>query len=71
MKRTYCVTGLSRLTGRREAITPPCSLQKARRALDAAKMMEGDGCAYTRCKVERWGPVQQELDFLNNMIKKN
>lgn len=64
MKRKYHITGLSRLTGRREAITPPCSIAAARRAFSIAKRTQTDESAYVRLKVSRWAAaIQQELPF--------
>lgn len=62
-EKRYCVTGLSRLTGTRKAITPPCSLRAARRALVIAGYSQNSESAYTRLRVDIWGPIQQEILF--------
>lgn len=72
MKSKYMVTGKSRLTGERRALTPPCSLDAAKRALTIARYFESRESAYERLKVERWADaIQQEIDFDNNNDKDN
>lgn len=62
----YMVTGKSRLSGERRALTPPCSLEAAKRALTIARYHESNESAYERLKVERWAAaIQQEIDFGN------
>lgn len=64
MKHTkYCITGLSRLTGVRETITPPCSIQAAKRALVLARYFQSEASAYEQLQLEVYGSIQQEIYF--------
>lgn len=61
----YIITGISRLSGEREAISLPTSKQQALARLETyrSKRRHREAAAFTRLKVERLQPIQLTLNF--------
>lgn len=65
MKR-YCVTGINRLTGEREIISPPCSYENANTIRARLMATKPQKRAYTRPQTAEY-PKQLNL-FTNTLI---
>jgi len=52
----YCVTARNRLTGKRDVITPPLSLQKAQDAKQNFGISRSSKRPYTHPKIELYPP---------------
>ncbi len=52
MKPWYCVTMISRLSGEREQVTPPCTKEKAEEVCEKQKQIPARKRSYLRPKVE-------------------
>lgn len=62
MSAKYCITARNRLTGQREVVTPPLSLQVAKETkLKYGYFNHYKSAAYTNPKVELYPPKTNEL----------
>ena len=63
MKPYYCVTAKSRLTGEREQVTPPCSMENAEAVCQKTKQVPARKRDYLRPKVEVLPPPKIEFQI--------
>lgn len=62
--RQFCVTGVSKLSGEREVLTPPCSRSNALKILNREKAKRLRDRDYTLLRMEDYNhPIQLKLKF--------
>ena len=59
----FCITARNRLTGEREVVTPPMSLQTAKDMKLKYGYRNHRKSAYTNPKIEVYPPMQLKLEF--------